>query len=73
VVAEASQLTERQARSTRARLVQLLERASFDLKLAQDAARALDEFAIVKTLARQRRELRDANLMGQTTRYCDRD
>ena len=60
-------------RRTQTRLQQLLERASFDLKLAQDAARALDEFAIVKLLARQRRELREANPQKQTTRYCARD
>jgi hypothetical protein len=73
VAAEALQLTERQAKSTRARLVQLIERASFDLKLAQDAARSLELFAIVKLLARHQRELREANPKKQTTRYCARD
>lgn len=46
-------------RRTRARLKQLLERSSFDLQLSQDAARSLEEFAIVQMVSRMRRELSD--------------
>lgn len=46
--------------TTRARLKQLLERSEFDLKLATDAARSLEEFALVKMLGRIRREIEGA-------------
>jgi hypothetical protein len=54
---------------TRARLEQLIDRASFDLKLAGDAARGVEAFALLKLLARQRRELEAAKQELQTTRY----